>query len=104
MTKKFNISIFAILIFAYLALAFVAYCAALSLDDGRPLPVQLQYIAYTFYLLRFPFWIMLLRSDFHSIILLAGLLLDCGIYAFLTERPVFIFRSITKKVCAKTAA
>lgn len=101
MIKKFNIPLFSILIFSFIVLSFVAYCLALSLDDGRQMPKILQYVAYTYIVLRFPFWILFLKAQLSFIFLLTGLLLDCAIYALLTERLVFFLGNVIKKVGGK---
>ena len=97
MYKRFNIWLFAISIVCYFLLTNLSYDYALTMDDGRSIPLIEQGIAYCFLVLQFPI-LMLLNNRMPSDAMINFAMALNGIfYALIVERIYFFLRVRRKK-------
>jgi|SRR6185312_2255802 len=104
MFKKINKTLFLILLVIFVLLVIAGFYIALGLDDGRPVPKVLQWMPYAFIVLRYPSWPLFVDTHIPYTIFLISLVLNCMIYAYLTERLVFCLGNVIRRARGNTVS
>ena len=91
MIKHFNINTFMRAMAFFLLLIIISYIYAFALNEGNSLSLFEKVVASLFYVLGYPSILLLYVFDGLPLYLvILGLLVNSAIYAFLTERVIYL--------------